>query len=340
MSTTKFILRKFSDINYERMNKTIDIISKKNNKSKFYIRCDMVKNFITRGIGYTDYFRGDYINLTRKQKDTYVTSKSFYKILHYLNDKKYEVLLNDKIVFNRLFYKYLKRDFITLDNSSLNDFKKFISNKDIIFAKNPTGFGGHGVSKIVKKNIKNLEQLYQELKEKNQILIEEAIEQSKELNEINPYVVNSFRIVTLYKDGKVYIINNALRVNQDESEIIGCTNDLYFKLNEDGTISGNVIDDYANVYESHPLTGKKFKDVKIKGVDDAFSMVKEAALLVPKMRYVGWDIAFTDNGPVLLEGNEYPGFGILQFYKLNNSKEGHLKEISDVLGDEIKKIKL
>ena len=58
------------------------------------------------------------------------------------------------------------------------------------------------------------------------------------------------------------------------------------------------------------------------------------------MRYIGWDVAFSEKGPVIVEGNEYPGYGLIQHYKLKNSKTGHLKEIEDVLGEELKKIKL
>ena len=68
---------------------------------KSYIVFDMIINFITRGCGYTDYFRGNYINLTSSEKDTFVTAKSFYKFLSYMNDKKYQVILNDKIVKNK-----------------------------------------------------------------------------------------------------------------------------------------------------------------------------------------------------------------------------------------------
>jgi hypothetical protein len=42
----------------------------------------------------------------------------------------------------------------------------------------------------------------------------------------------------------------------------------------------------------------------------------------------------------MVEGNEYPGYGILQFYKLKDKRTGHLKEVADVLGDEFKNIKL
>ena len=177
---------------------------------------------------------------------------------------------------------------------------------------------------------KDLKKLYEKLLMQKQYLIEEEIIQSKEVNEINPNVVCSLRICTLYKDGKVYLVGNAFRINQDESEIIGCTNDLYFSLGKDGKIDSNVIDDYGKIYEEHPLTHKKFKEVKIPDVKEAFLMCQEAALKLPQVRYIGWDIAFTDNGPVMVEGNEYPGYGILQLYKLKNSKEGYLKVHGDI----------
>ena len=61
---------------------------------------------------------------------------------------------------------------------------------------------------------------------------------------------------------------------------------------------------------------------------------------IPQIRYIGWDVAFTEKGPLIVEGNEYPGYGILQFYKLKGKKTGHLKDIEDVLKDEMKNIKL
>ena len=339
MGVNKWLFNKIGSINHDRMNKTIDIISKENNKSKLYIKFDIIKNFITRGSGYTDYFRGNYINLTKEEKKTFFTAKSFYKFLSYMNNKDYKVLLNDKIVFNTYFKDYIKRDWIDLRKTTIEEFKKFLRDKTIVFAKIIHGEGGHGVSKIVIKDY-DLEELYNKLLEKKQYLVEDAIIQSDELNEINDKVVNSFRVVSIYKEGKVYLVNNALRVNQTDSSVIGCTDDLYFSLNEEGKIDSNVIDDYGNIYEKHPLTNKLFKDVKISGVKAAFDMVKKLHKEIPELRYVGWDFAFTNNGPELVEGNEYPGYGIIQFYKLHNKKTGHLKEVSDILKDEINNINL
>lgn len=340
MNVTRWILRKIRGIDKARLNKHIETISKNTGKSKLYIKADIFINFLTRGCGYTDYFRGDYINLSKKEKDTFVTAKKFYKILAYLNNPKYTVLLNDKLVFNQYFKKYLKRNYINLKIATLEEFKEFLENQEVVFAKTPIGEGGHGVKKIIVKNYE-VENLYHKLKEHGQFLVEEAIVQSKELNEINPNVVNSFRVITLVdKDGKIHLLNNALRINQDETAIIGCTNDLYCSFDKDGKINSNVIDDYGNIYESHPLTRKKFKDVCIKDVQKAFDMCIEAHKEILEVRYIGWDVAFSEKGPVIVEGNEYPGYGLIQHYKLKNSKTGHLKEIEDVLGEELKKIKL
>ena len=340
VSVRKWLMHKFKDINKDRLNKHLDIISEKSGKSKLYIRFDMARNFITQGTGYTDYFRGDFINLTREEKKTWATARRFYKLNAYLNDERYSVILEDKLIFNEMFKEYLKRDFISLRKSTPDDLRRFLSGKEIVFAKDATGEGGHGIRKLKVSEIDDTDALYRELCSRGQYLIEEAIVQSGELNEINPYVVNSFRVVTIFKDGRAKVVSNALRINQDASEVIGCTNDLYFSLGEDGRIDSNVIDDYANVYETHPMTGKRFSEVLIPDVKKAFEMCEEAANRLPQVRYIGWDVAFSVKGPVLVEGNEYPGYGILQFYALKGSRTGHLKEVADCLGEEYDNIRL
>ena len=74
MSVGKWILNKFKDIRFDRMDEHIEIIKRNTGKSKFYIKCSMVWNFLTHGTGYTDYFRGDFINLKRSEKKKLISS--------------------------------------------------------------------------------------------------------------------------------------------------------------------------------------------------------------------------------------------------------------------------
>lgn len=332
------LLDRFKHLDSERFNKHVDIIHKNTGKSKLFIRADIILNTLTRGSGYTDYFRGDYINLTSKEKDTFVTIKSFNKIVNYLNNLDYVIVFNDKILFNKIFNKYIKREYLDLRVTSFEEFKNFIKDKRNVFAKNPKGEGGYQVEKIKVSEFDALK-LYNKLIKKEFYLVEDEIIQSRELDEINPNAVNCFRVMTLLKGDKVYVVGNALRVNQGDDGVIGSSHDLYFSFNEEGYIDSNVIDDYGNIYEEHPLTHKKFKDVYVKDIKKAFDMCKEAALLVPEVRFIGWDIGFTDRGPVMIEGNEYPGFGLVQHFKLKESKIGFKKVLFDILQDEVKNIK-
>ena len=53
----------------------------------------------------------------------------------------------------------------------------------------------------------------------------------------------------------------------------------------------------------HPITGVKIVNFKIPLWKESLQMVKEAALLHPENRSIGWDIAITNKGPELIEGN-------------------------------------
>lgn len=340
MKSTKIIIEKLKEINLKRMDQLADYIAKKNNKSKNYVKRDMVKNFLKYKIGYTDYFKSDYINLTNKQKEDFVTSKNFFNILAYLNPREYRIVTKDKLIFNQIFKDYIKRDFLDIRTSTDQEIKNFLKNKKNIFAKPNTDFGGHNIEKIKTSEIKDIKEFRNKIQKNKQYLLEEEIIQHKEVNKINPNAVNTFRIITLYKDGKAHVLANSFRISLDENPAIQCW-DAYMRLNNDGTPACKFVDDAGKIFDKHPLTGFDFNTIeKIPYVKESFEMVKQAALLIPEIRYIGWDIAITETGPVVIEGNEYPSYGLIQNYLLNKDNPGHLKQIKEVLGEEFNNIKL
>lgn len=52
---------------------------------------------------------------------------------------------------------------------------------------------------------------------------------------------------------------------------------------------------------------------------------KELAKMVPDVKYVGWDLALTENGWVMIEGNEDGQF-VFQYF----SHQGVAKEIKEI----------
>ena len=45
---------------------------------------------------------------------------------------------------------------------------------------------------------------------------------------------------------------------------------------------------------------------------DALKLVKDAAITIPHVRFVGWDVAITNDGPELIEGNTRPGENLIE----------------------------
>ena len=325
---------KLKNINYKRMDDLITYIAEENKVKKAKVYFDFFVNAATRGIGYVDYLKGNYLNLSNEEKKNYLTKRNYVRLVKYLNKRGYQMIFHDKIVFNRIFKDYIGRDFIDIREVGYKGFKKFVTGKENVFAKKHNSFGGDGVKKVNLAG-EDLKVLFNQLYNNKQYLIEDTLIQNEYLDWINPKAVNNVRLVTLLKDGEVYVVFKTLRINAGSEEVISC-HDIYMTLDDEGNVLGNVVDDECNIYKKHPVTGFKFKGAKIPHMDKALELVKSAAKLVPEMRWIGWDVAITEDGAAIIEGNNYPSFGLHQFYLLNDGEEiGKYKKIKEILKDEI-----
>ena len=66
------------------------------------------------------------------------------------------------------------------------------------------------------------------------------------------------------------------------------------------------------VFDIHPETNTPIQGFQIPEWELVKSLVLEAAKVVPQVGLVGWDVAISDHGPLLIEGNEFPGHDIYQ----------------------------
>tara|TARA_R110002124_G_scaffold9337_4_gene47843 strand:- start:106 stop:1332 length:1227 start_codon:yes stop_codon:yes gene_type:complete len=60
------------------------------------------------------------------------------------------------------------------------------------------------------------------------------------------------------------------------------------------------------IIEHQPVTGTKLPGFKVEQLPDAVALVKAAHMLMPELGIIGWDVALTDKGPLIIEGNGNP----------------------------------
>lgn len=318
----KYLVKRIIHLDYKNMFKIAKKISKKTKKNRLLIVFDMINCGLKYQAGYYDYQEFEFYNLTKEERLTYLTRGKNDAIVKKYNDKSSWYKFDDKIIFNEIFKKYLGRDYIDLRSCTKKELEEFLKNKDDVIYKPIAGDGGHGIEKVPVKEAINLIG--------NNGLLEEVVVQHKELGKLYNNSVNTLRIFTLLVDNKPNVIQTILKIGNGGIIDNFSSGGMYTFLNEKGIVSVPAIDQADNIYKTHPITKEKIVGFKVPMYDKALKLVREASKLVPEIAYIGWDVAITEKGPVIIEGNCYPGVFQIKPSFLEK-KVGILPKYEDIL---------
>ncbi len=338
MLKLKSFFARVHDMNFKTMWMMISKINEESGIPKAFIFVDMVFCALRYGVGYLEYRVFGWAYIRGKKRQTFMKMQDNIEIYQRFNDKDFRYIFEDKIKFNEKFSEWVGRDFLDLRVSQLEDFENFCKEKKYIFAKETDGFGGVGARKIDISEFdsgEKLKKLYYELKLSHLYVVEECVVQCEKMNELCPSSINTIRMVTLLsKNGKPHLMYSLVRMGNGTKPVDNISSGgMYAPVDENGVIFKPAFcDKTGEIYEIHPFTKTRIVGFKIPFYNRAVEIVKEAALKVPQIGYVGWDVAMTDKGPILIEGNTLPGYDMPQnYYHLRDDKTGILKKFKTVL---------
>ncbi len=315
MPSISYLFKRICTMNYKSMFERVDVVKAKCDKSKFGIFCDMVWCGLRYGAGYVDYDVIGFYKLNSKQRKTMLTRGINNKFVKKLNEKEYWHLFNNKNEFNDMFKEYIKRDYIYPVSADKEKTIEWLSNHKLFFAKPNDGQCGKNIEKISTEKWKNnFEDLYAYLVENKLELLEEPIVQCEEMNKLNSSSVNTVRMVTVMNDqDEVTIIATFSRIGNGKVVDNFNSGGMTARIDvETGKIIEDAVNKNGELFEKHPITGTTIKGFQIPNWEEAKNMVKSAAKLSKHIRYVGWDVGLSEKGPVLVEGNQFPGHDIYQ----------------------------
>lgn len=299
----------FRELDKPKLKKFMEYVVKKQSTSKFNLWRKTISSSLKYNISILDYFYFKFYELTNSKKETYAGTGYMYEYQLLMNPKNKRDILEDKLLFLEKYSKFIKhkhsskKDF--LDNGLVA--KEILDNRSgMIVVKSSDGQCGEGISIINLKETGKGE-LIKKLKKTDNDLIEEFIIQHDDLMKLSPSGLNTIRIFTQLN-------------NDDEVEILGTRLRITVNSYVDNLAAGNIaapIDEKTGIVDKpavysditkqdevkHPITGVDIVGFQVPFWKESIQMVKEAALLHQENRSIGWDIAITNSGPELLEGN-------------------------------------
>ncbi len=291
---------------------------------------DMLYSSIRYNIAFIDYFDFKFFNLNKDQRSEYMGAGSQYEFQLKMNPKKYRRVLSNKIEFLKKFSDVSGRKWATKEMLQADDQLASIllnNHAGKIVLKNANGQAGRQVEIFDTLNVTKPE-LVKRMEEKKYTLAEEYVMQHDQLKLLSPSGLNTVRIVTQFHNNEIIILAARLRITVNSQTDNLSTGNIAAHIDlATGRIAGPGIyvdTTKPDVYK-HPVTGAELIGFQLPYWEECKAMVTKAALRISENRSIGWDVAITNNGPVLIEGNHNWHYFIWQAPEKRGYKKSVLK---------------
>lgn len=271
--------------------------------SKYFRLIDVICSFLIHGSHLDDYFLYEFYNKRYQERKKFITVRRAKKI-YSISELRHRKILWDKLATAQEYSEYFGRDYFYVPQSGLSEFRMFCQNHKRCIAKPRYGGSARGICLIDIESVQDYVTLYESLK-KGDYILEEVIQQHPAMGSLHPNSVNTLRINTRLVKGRVEIVAISLRIGNNNSFVdnrsaggIVAEVDL-----ETGIVYTTGVDKWSNRYIRHPITGERIVGFEIPNWNSVVEMVENISVINPGMKYVGWDIAITSEGAILVEGN-------------------------------------
>ena len=266
------------------------------------------------GAEYKDYVAFKFWEIPDELQATYFTKGDSNALrAKYNTSKKNTYCFMNKNEFNEIFSDYLGRPWSYNHDISLEEFTEKFKNERKIMYKPLSASCGKGICAydITEESIKGV---YEELKELPLGIVEGYITQDPVVSQYSLNSVNTVRVVTVRKDDKVHLVFGVFRMAGGDAVVDNFHNGGVLAVVDidTGEVVTDAVDVHGNKYIKHPCTDKVIKGFVIPRWEQVVDLLQKAGMLVDGVGYVGWDVAITEKGPVLIEGNTAPAPILLQ----------------------------
>lgn len=255
-----------------------------------------------------DYFLYHFYHLSWRGRREYVCLWAA-RDYHRMNPKSVFEALEEKDRFLDRFDSFVHRDWVGRNfRNTREEFRTFCEKHERCILKRRTDYGGHG-AELADLSPETADALYDRMVAED-LIAEELVTQCDEMAALHPHSVNTVRVLTVGNK----IFGATLRQGSGGSFVDNSSAGGFFSpVDVDtGIVAVSGVDKDARQVLINPTTNITIPGFQIPMWDQTRKMLTEAVKLIPDAVMVGWDVAYTPDGPILIEGNAYPGIFIHQ----------------------------
>ena len=286
---------------YDDLVSVNDPLLKKKHISEPLFTIKGMVNYLLYGTSFSEYAGYGFYGKSRKEKKEYMTRRYLFRFFDRYNPEDYRDRIGDKSLAVNYYSDFLNREQIT-KNDGIEAFKQFTARHPNVFIKKAVGWGGEGARTERINSEEDAESIWDSLSD--DMVVEPVIENHRLIKEIYPNSLNTIKITTLQTKAGPEIVSGIIRFGNNS--IVDNIHSGGMAAGIDiatGRIETLAIDRHFQRYSHHPETDKPITGVVIPEWERIKSLAIKASLVTPQLRYSSWDIALTDDGPILIEGN-------------------------------------
>lgn len=313
----RLLFRRIRGFSFGRMLVYVREVKKETKMPCLFIVLDMLLCVLLYNVGFFDYHIFGFVHIRRhRDRKTFFTMRDNWRLCRLVNRPEDAEVFRDKVLFCRTFSPFLGREYLDLRQTDEGTLAAFLRRHPVVFVKSPGGFGGLEVERFDASAVNlgdtaRVQALHNDWVGRGLYLLEEGLSQHAEMRALYPKSINTIRIVTLAdEDGEPHLLYAFLRTGRGGAFVDNTTSGgLSALICSDGVIRRPALSDKTGEYfDAHPDTGCSFIGFRVPCYKEAVDLCRRAARVRPGMRYVGWDVAVTPDGPVLVEGNDLPAY--------------------------------
>lgn len=305
------------------------LIAKEEKKSVLGMWFRMMYSLLVTGCTFKEYYNLNFVKRTIRNQKTFITTGSNLIAYRKLNDRSlYHIYIN-KDEFNEKYSDFIERDWIKLSQEK-DEIYSFFKHHNSVIIKPKDGDSGKGIRIVHDCNKLTNSEIDSLIGESNTCVAEELLYNHPKLNELNASSLNTMRIITVRNGDKMDILFAGIRFGAN-----GCEIDNISKGGriapidiESGEICG-----HSHTKKTVTMDAEECDDhsgFEIPKWDEINEYLYKLTSVVPQMRYMAWDIAITERGFVVIEGNHSSGNTVIQAH-LDETQQGLRVKLNELI---------